>query len=237
MKRAMLILGLLTYGSLALGQAPHTDLGPAAPAISPYLAYPTRLQDGAAPSPFAFLSPHWASLPEHDRAMLIRVFMGRDPAAWLDIHGHLPPPHYLAVAMHPTDRALMEDLLLFQQEKRWRVELAQLLMLIMQSERTIAFLERHTPSMRALVAKALAESKQDDSDGAVGRELDKRIAAEQALLADRRITYQLKVAEYQSYQGDAGAEESSGGVLDSALPQEPEADSAGPYFTPTRSTP
>jgi hypothetical protein len=205
---------------LAFAQAPHAETARPAPPVSRFLEYPTHLHSEAAPeSPLAFLAPDWVTLSELKKAALIRDFLGRDPAAWLDINGHLPPPHYLAVALHPTDRAVMEDLLLFQQEKRWRVEIAQLLMLIMQSERTIAFYDRRTPSLRALVAKALADFKQDASDPAVDREIDKRMAQERAILADRRITYQIKIAEYESYQGDAGPEDLPPEVLDTLQPK------------------
>ncbi len=222
MKRILLLTLACWQAGLASAQAPHADAAPITPQVSHYLEYPTRLQSPSlAESPFAFLAPEWNSLNDLQKAALIREFMGRDPAAWLDINGHLPPPHYLAVALHPTDRSVMGDLLLFQQEKRWRVEIAQLLMLIMQSERTLAFLERRTPSLRALVAKALAESRHDTSEQAVEREIDKRAAQEQALLADRRITYQLKIAEYESYQGDANSEDLPPSVLESLAPKPP----------------
>lgn len=222
MNRWLLLALAACLPGLAFAQAPHADSAQAAPPVYRFLEYPTHLQSEAAPeSPLAFLSTDWAHLSALQKAMLIRGFLGRDPAAWLDINGHLPPPHYLAVALHPTDRAIMEDLLLFQQEKRWRVEIAQLLMLIMQSERTLAFYERRPPSLRALIGKALADSKQDASDSAVDREIDKRMAQEQAVLADRRITYQIKIAEYESYQGDGGPEELPPDVLDSLEQKQP----------------
>jgi len=185
-------------------QLPGPQSTSASTAISPATDYTTwelRILAAPAHSPFPALAPGWASLPDDKKMQAIRHWMSTDPNAWRDPSGNLPPAHYLALGMNPTDRATVNDFLLFQQEKRSRVELAQLLVLIMQSEKTIAFYEERTPSQLKLIQKYLADTHQSNDDAAVSHELEKRILAEKTLLADRRLTFELKTLEYAAYRG------------------------------------
>jgi len=220
--RLILLAILLSAATSAFAQVPSGSLpAPAEPApgsaqtvqpkpataiaaVSPATDYTTwELRTLAAPphSPFPALAPNWATLPDEQKVQAIRQWMSTDPNAWRDPNGNLPPAHYLALGMNPTDRKTVNDFLLFQQEKRSRVELAQLLVLIMQSEKTIAFYEQRTPSQMALIQKYLADTHQPNDEAAVQRELDKRILAEKALLEDRRLTFQLKTLEYAAFRG------------------------------------
>ena len=152
-------------------------------------------------SPFSHFVQGWDKLDDLEKAKVIREFLGSRKESWTDPDGDIPPPQYLALVMNPQDREIARDYLLFQNEKIYRVQMAQMMVSIVNYEMLIEKLENPPESTLEAIRNHERYMHRNDSDEAIQQILTTRISGYKEHLYHLRQNYKTVHKTYQAFDG------------------------------------
>lgn len=146
-------------------------------------------------SPFARFHKNWSQLTSKEKRVLMRQFLSTEPTSWISRDGKLPTTPYLAAAMNPNNREVIEDLFWFNTEKALALAVYQALEAIIQQEYQMTELRRQISDQER---DRLRPSSQQVNQVALLKAMLKR---EEAKLKQYQQRYLKTFQRYQNFEG------------------------------------